>query len=74
MPTIRDLRLRRDWPQSYLAFLSGVGTQTIWRAEAGRPIRKVNALAICKALEVALDQVEGIELYSAVQTQNRRRA
>ena len=74
MPTIRDLRLKRGWSREYLAVSAGVGSNTIARAEAGEAIRKANAIAICNALGVALDQVEGISLFSAVQAQNRRRA
>lgn len=73
MATIRELRLKQDISQGTLAVLAGVGSQTIWRAEAGQAIRKSNALAICQALNVSLEEVEGIKLFSAVQAQNRKR-
>lgn len=73
MPNIRELRVRQDLSQSALAALAGVSKQTIFRAEAGRPIHRVVAQAICQALQVSLDQVEGINLFSAVQAHNRKR-
>lgn len=73
MPSIRELRVRRDISQETLARSANVGSQTIWRAEAGRPIRRESALAICQALGVSLSQVEGLQLFSAVQSQNRKR-
>lgn len=73
MPTIRELRLKHGWSREYLAVSAGVGSQTVSRAEAGEAIRKANALAICRALGVGLDQVEGLNLFSAVHVQNRER-
>ena len=58
MPTLRELRVRQDLSQSQLAVLAGVGEQTIWRAEAGRAIKREIARAICQALGTEPDQVE----------------
>ena len=74
MPTIRELRLRQGMSQEALAVSAGVGSQTVRRAENGGAIRKISALAICRVLNVSLDQVEGLSVLSAAQWQNRKRA
>lgn len=71
MLTLRELRVKRDWTQDELAGFAGVGPQTVWRAEAGRAINKKTARALCKALEVSLEDVSGLNLYSAVQAHNK---
>jgi len=75
MPTIRELRLKRGLSREALAVSAGVGTQTVMRAEKGAGIRKASALAICRALDVSLEQVSGLVTFSAVNAaENRRRA
>jgi transcriptional regulator with XRE-family HTH domain len=72
MPTLRELRVKRNWRQKDLAGAAGLGHQTVWRAESGLAINEGTAQALCLALNVSLEEVAGIKLYSAVQVRNRR--
>lgn len=71
MATIREVRVNQDITQEALAKSAGVCYHTVFRLEAGCPVRKTTALAICRVLGVSLDAVEGINFYSAVRAHSK---
>ena len=55
MSKVEVARRERFWTQRQLAKESGVAPATAFLAEAGRPIRKANAVAICHNLRLDLE-------------------
>lgn len=73
MPTIKELRLERNLSQAALAALSGVSTPAISRMENGHAIQPYVLTFVCQALGVSPKDITGVNLYSAVQTAQRRK-
>jgi transcriptional regulator with XRE-family HTH domain len=56
--TLKQLRLKSGLSQPQLAMMAGVSTSTIWRAERGQSIAKLNQHRIAQVLGVNPSEIE----------------
>jgi transcriptional regulator with XRE-family HTH domain len=62
MLPLKLLREKNGLSQPQLAQKAGTSVSTIWRAERGQPINRLNANRIAKALGVDLTEIEGLKV------------
>ncbi len=72
MKTIRELRLEAGLTQTQLAFKVGVSTAVISRMELGKPVLPAYVKIVCDGLNVSVNEVEGVVVYSALAQAQRR--
>lgn len=57
--------MNKGLSQDDLARLAGVSKMTIWRMENDRTVSRKKAFAVCQALGVEAQQVEGLKFASS---------
>lgn len=62
MLPLKLIREKNGLSQPQLAQKAGTSVSTIWRAERGQPISRLNANRIAKALEIELSEIEGLKI------------
>jgi transcriptional regulator with XRE-family HTH domain len=73
MPTPYEIRVSKDLTQAYVAEKAGLSIATISRMENGQRITKDNLKKVCQVLEVSIEDVTGVNVYSAVQSAAKRK-
>lgn len=60
--TLRQIRENQGLSVEQLAHLANVHLQTVYRIEQGKPVSRVYVARVCRALNVDITQVEGLNI------------
>lgn len=58
MPTIKELRTRRNWTQTQLAIKAHVSYPIIWKLETGQRVSRNSLARVCEVLGVKEEEIE----------------